>query len=43
MLSYLLSEANARSGVEGEEYEGVWDQVLVQALVQKTVWVEFEG
>lgn len=35
----LLAEANARTGVEGEEDEGVGREVLRDAGVEETVWV----
>ena len=39
----LLAEAYAWTGVEGEEYEGVGDEVFAQSVVDEAVWVEFVG
>lgn len=36
----LLTEADARACVEGEEDEGVRREVLVKAIVEEAVWIE---
>ena len=41
--THLLSEADARAGVEREEDERVAGEVLVDALVEEPVWVPVEG
>lgn len=38
---YLLAEADARAGVEGEEYERIWDKVLVKTIVEESIRIEF--
>lgn len=41
--AYLLAEADARAGVEGEEDERVGREVLLYALVEEPVGVELQG
>lgn len=41
--AYLLAEADARAGVEGEEDERVGGEVLLHALVEEPVGVELQG
>lgn len=40
-LPDLLTEADARSGVERKEYEGVWYEILSNAVVNEAVGIEF--
>jgi len=41
--AHLLSEAYSRSSVKGEEYEWVWQKVLLQPVIEESVGVEHEG
>lgn len=43
MQPYLLSEADARTCIEGQENEWVWGQVLVEPLIEEPIWVELHG
>ena len=41
VVGELLSETDARAGVEGKEYEGVRREVFLETLVNEAVGVEF--
>ena len=43
MVGELLAKANTRTGVEGEEDEGVGRDVGLDAVVEEAVRVEFIG
>ena len=41
-MTYLLSETDARSSVERQEDERVWDEVLVETFVEESIGVELK-
>ena len=41
--THLLSETDARTGVEGEEDERVWGEVLVNTVIQEPVGIVLLG
>ena len=41
--TYLLPKANTGPGVEGQEYERVRSQILLQALVEESIRIELES
>ena len=43
MVRKLLTEANARSSVEGAEDEWVWRQVFMHPFIKESVRVKFES
>jgi len=43
VVGELLAEANARTGIEGKEDEGVVGEVGLEAAVDEAVWVELVG
>jgi hypothetical protein len=43
VVGKLLPKAYARSSVEGEEYERVWCQVLLEAVVDEAIRIKFKG
>ncbi len=38
---HLLTQTDARSGIERKEYEGVWYEILSNTLVNEPIRVEF--
>ena len=43
IITYLLAEADTRTCVERDEDEGIWGEVLLDALVEEAVGVEVIG
>jgi len=40
---YLLAQTDSRTRIEGQEYEWIWSQILLQPVIEESVRVEFKG
>jgi hypothetical protein len=38
---YLLAETNTRPSIKGKEDERIRRQILVQTIIDESVWIEF--
>lgn len=41
--TYLLPKTDSRTGIEGSEDEGIFDEIFVQPFIQETIGIKFKG